>query len=305
MTILHWLDNISSTTFTPRDYLVELIAAAFEKNIIISLGHNSTKEFITLKLILEKSYELRNERNPKKTTLFITSTEAGGESIYNLIYHLTNLSVMRGNIDAIDEANIALGIDSSIDEHAGTSSDIIIDENYETNTYGKTDTIASAASGTKSDESIESTTFTIADSNTSTDTSTRNSTKSSDGASSNTTGNANAKPSTKWANKIHDFQVVILNIGNCRTALKKKLLRLSDINMIIVEDCHKQLNNAEFIDFFKRVAKKKQPPKVLGLGGPIHSAECPTEELEFHLGVLEKQVRCKVEASSDIVTVLR
>lgn len=89
----HWSDNVHTTAFTPRDYQVELAAAAKEKNIIICLGHNSSKEFIALKLLHEKGYELRRQQN-KKTSLFISYD---GESTFNLLFHLTDLKVLNIN----------------------------------------------------------------------------------------------------------------------------------------------------------------------------------------------------------------
>lgn len=101
----HWQDNLHSTTFTPRDFQVELLAAAAEKNIIVCLGHNSSKEFIALKLILEKSHELRRGRDDvnRKITLYITSGSCGGESTYNLVFHLTDLKVINLNVKALGE----------------------------------------------------------------------------------------------------------------------------------------------------------------------------------------------------------
>lgn len=102
----HWQDNLHSTTFTPRDFQVELLAAAGEKNIIICLGHNSSKEFIALKLILEKSHKLRGYREAKrKTTLYITSGSRGGESTYNLLFHLTDLKVINLNVKPSTEVD--------------------------------------------------------------------------------------------------------------------------------------------------------------------------------------------------------
>lgn len=98
-----WQDNLHSTAFTPRDFQVELLAAAGEKNIIVCLGHNSSKEFIALKLILEKSHELRRNDDQRKTTIYITSTSAGGESTYNLIFHLTDLRVINLNAFQIND----------------------------------------------------------------------------------------------------------------------------------------------------------------------------------------------------------
>lgn len=102
----YWQDNLHSTTFTPRDFQVELLATAGEQNIIVCLGHNSSKEFIALKLLLEKSHELRRSEHDelRRTTLYITSGNYGGESIYNLLFHLTDLKAT--NLNVIPSADV-------------------------------------------------------------------------------------------------------------------------------------------------------------------------------------------------------
>lgn len=85
----HWCDNVHTTSFTPRDYQVELLASASEQNIMLCLGHKSSKEFIALKLLQEKARELRQNRS--KVSLYLS--RFSGESAYNLIYHLTDLKV--------------------------------------------------------------------------------------------------------------------------------------------------------------------------------------------------------------------
>lgn len=99
-----WADNLHSTAFTPRDFQVELLAAAEEKNVIICLGHNSSKEFIALKLILERSHELRRQTADRKISIYITSELTTGDSTYNLIFHLTDLKVI--NLNAINRDHI-------------------------------------------------------------------------------------------------------------------------------------------------------------------------------------------------------
>ncbi|XP_055679119.1 endoribonuclease Dcr-1 [Lutzomyia longipalpis] len=83
-----WGDNVHTTAFTPRDYQVELLAAAFEKNTIVCIEQNSSKEFIALKLIHELGSCLRQD-NPKATVYL--SHERNGVSTFNFIYHLTDL----------------------------------------------------------------------------------------------------------------------------------------------------------------------------------------------------------------------
>lgn len=215
MATFHWQDNLSSTAFTPRDFQVELLAAASERNIIICLGHNSSKEFIALKLILEKSHELRCNRNEtKKITLILTASSTGGESLYNLIYHLTDLKV------------------------------------FNANTY-------------KTDSELN------------------------------------------WTEYVQNFQVIILDVTKCLDAVNVGSLNFSFINLIIVEDCHKNYNSTQLIELLDLVQKYKPKPKILGLAGPLHSAACSTDQLAFHLEVLEKTIQCKAETASDIVTVLR
>ncbi|XP_055849068.1 endoribonuclease Dcr-1 [Episyrphus balteatus] len=85
----HWCDNVHTTSFTPRDYQVELLASASEQNTMLCLGHKSSKEFIALKLLQEKARELRQNRS--KVSLYLS--RLSGESAYNLIYHLTDLKV--------------------------------------------------------------------------------------------------------------------------------------------------------------------------------------------------------------------
>lgn len=93
----YWTDNIHTTALTPRDYQVELLAAASEKNIIVCLGHNSSKEFIAQKLIHEKAHQLRCPTAPK-ISLFLCRD---GNSTYNLLFHLTDLRVC--NLNAQDD----------------------------------------------------------------------------------------------------------------------------------------------------------------------------------------------------------
>lgn len=214
MATFHWQDNLSSTAFTPRDFQVELLAAASERNIIICLGHNSSKEFITLKLILEISHELRCHNNEdKKVALVLTATPSGGESIYNLIYHLTDLKVLNVNAMSVE----------------------VLD----------------------------------------------------------------------WNECLQNYQVIILHIKKCLDVVFNGSVDLLRINLMVIEDCHKNYNNKEFVRLMDNVRKSKKLPKILGLAGPLHSAGCTTDQLAFHVEVLEKTIQCKTESASDIVTVLR
>lgn len=98
------LSNLSAVCFTPREYQIELLSAAKEKNIIACLSSIAAREFCALKLIQELSTELKRNKN-QKISLFITSST----SAYNLIHYLTDLKIINLNDledDEIDWENI-------------------------------------------------------------------------------------------------------------------------------------------------------------------------------------------------------
>ncbi|KAJ6640017.1 Endoribonuclease Dcr-1 [Pseudolycoriella hygida] len=204
----HWSDNVHTTAFTPRDYQVELAAAAKEKNIIICLGHNSSKEFIALKLLHEKAHELRRLTD-KKTSLYISYD---GESTYNLLFHLTDLKVL--NVNKCNSQDV------------------------------------------------------------------------------------------DWE-KINDYHVLIMNPNDCLNALICSYIQFEDINLMIIENCHKRSGKEELQDIFNYYSESSLKPQVLALAGPLHSPGCEPAHLSAELEYLEKFLQCKSESASDIVTVLR
>lgn len=200
--------NISAISFTPRDYQVELLSAAKERNIIICLSQNSAKEFCALKLIQELSHELRSPQN-RKISLFLTSSP----SAYNLIFHLTDLKVI--NLNDLEE-------------------DVI-----------------------------------------------------------------------DWEN-LSDNQVVILETKTCLNALECSFIDLNNVNLIIVDDCHRRTRKSDITEIFlKHYKHASEKPKIFGLAGPIHNAQCIPARLGAELEHLESLMMAKTETASDIVTVLR
>jgi len=51
-------DNIHTKTFTPQEYLVEVLSSAKNKNVIISLEGITNKVFVILKLIRELAFKI-------------------------------------------------------------------------------------------------------------------------------------------------------------------------------------------------------------------------------------------------------
>jgi len=211
----HWCDNnLHTTVFTPRDFQVELLAAAYERNTIICLGHRSSKEFIALKLLQELS---RRGRQRGRVSVYL-SCEVGVSkepcSIYTMLTHLTDLRVWQ------EQPDMQIPFD-----HCWT-----------------------------------------------------------------------------------DYHVSILRPEGFLSLLQGRDLLLSSVELIVLEDCHDSAVYQRIMPIFEEHIIPAAPadrPRILGLAGPLHSAGCELQQLSAMLATLERNVLCRIETASDIVTVLR
>jgi len=55
---LTFADNVHTKTFTPQEYLVDILSLAKNKNVIISLEGVTNKVFVILKLIQEFAFKM-------------------------------------------------------------------------------------------------------------------------------------------------------------------------------------------------------------------------------------------------------
>ncbi|XP_075148746.1 endoribonuclease Dcr-1 [Haematobia irritans] len=206
----HWCDNLHTAVFSPRDYQIELLASAFERNTMICLGHKSSKFFIALKLLQELSREQRATLTNSKISIYLSCNKA--PAMFTMLQHLTDLKVYQ------EQSN---------------------------------------------------------------------------------------SPNCEIP---HGFNVYILHPKTCLQLLQQGVLKLSNVYLLILEDCHQDVVHNDIKNLFKLFYKADEiheMPKVLGLAGPLHSAGCDLAELSAMLNNLEKTVQCKTETASDIVTVLR
>lgn len=105
-----------------------------------------------------------------------------------------------------------------------------------------------------------------------------------------------------------NYNIYILQPRTLLISLRNCDLKLSDICVLILEDCHCDVLLNDALSIFREFYLTNESlamPKVLGLAGPLHSAGCALGELDAMLKALEKTIHCKTETASDIVTVLR
>ncbi|XP_050060173.1 endoribonuclease Dcr-1 [Aphis gossypii] len=83
-------DNIHTKTFTPQEYLVEVLSSAKNKNVIISLGGLTNKVFVILNLIRELAFKIHRKYEKRKWTLLILEETEIDQYMFS-IRHLTDL----------------------------------------------------------------------------------------------------------------------------------------------------------------------------------------------------------------------
>ncbi|XP_051863503.1 endoribonuclease Dcr-1 [Drosophila albomicans] len=104
------------------------------------------------------------------------------------------------------------------------------------------------------------------------------------------------------------YNVIILQPNTLLSLFKSEALLLSQVQLIVLEDCHDSAVYRTILPIFEQYMLPVQPderPRILGLAGPLHSAGCELEELNAMLDTLEQRMMCRIETASDIVTVLR
>lgn len=100
--------------------------------------------------------------------------------------------------------------------------------------------------------------------------------------------------------------IILLKIEDFLHALDKELIFFEDVQLLVVDECHKHYGKREmhrlFDEYYEKASKK---PRILGLAGALHNAHCELGRLGAELEYLELLMRAQAETASDISTVLR
>ncbi|GLG98532.1 Endoribonuclease Dcr-1 [Gryllus bimaculatus] len=214
----HFNDNVYTKSFTPREYQVELLDAAKERNIIVCLGSAAGKIFIATKLIQELASIVRKPwRGGGKRTLYVVDTPTLVAQQAAYIRHLTDLSVGEYVLDTEEEQAIW---------------------------------------------------------------------------------------SVDWETELQTHQVLVMTSTVCFQVFRCGFLSFVDINLIVLDECHRAVRNHPVQQIMRDFDKCRQRPRVLGLTAPLLNNTCDPARLEGEIRRLEISLHSTAETASDIVSVL-
>ncbi|XP_069696429.1 endoribonuclease Dcr-1 [Periplaneta americana] len=214
----HFNDNVYTKSFTPREYQVELLDAAKERNIIVCLGTGSGKIFIATKLIQELANAIRRPfHHGGKRTFYLVDTVAMVAQQASYIRHLTDLKV--GEYTSSDAMDI-----------------------WDTE---------------------------------------------------------------DWEQEFRENQVLVMTSQICLEILQCGFLQMNYLNLIILDECHRALQDHPIRQIMKEYVTSYEQPRILGLTAPLLNSTCDPGRLEGELKRLEMVLHSTAETASDIVSVLR
>ncbi|XP_046503175.1 endoribonuclease Dicer isoform X1 [Equus quagga] len=109
----------------------------------------------------------------------------------------------------------------------------------------------------------------------------------------------------KWNQEFTKHQVLVMTCYVALNVLKNDYLSLSDINLLVFDECHLAILDHPYREIMKLCENCPSCPRILGLTASILNGKCDPEELEEKIQKLEKILKSNAETATDLVVLDR
>lgn len=112
----------------------------------------------------------------------------------------------------------------------------------------------------------------------------------------------------KWMQELDQHHVLVMTHDLFQNhLLTPGHLPLSQVNLLIFDECHHATKNHPYVQIMKRFSScsKEKWPHVLGLSASIISGKCKLGNLSTQLEALEETLHCRIETTRDLKEVAR
>ncbi|XP_019498029.1 PREDICTED: endoribonuclease Dicer isoform X2 [Hipposideros armiger] len=109
----------------------------------------------------------------------------------------------------------------------------------------------------------------------------------------------------KWNQEFAKHQVLVMTCFVALNVLKNGYLSLSDINLLVFDECHLAILDHPYREIMKLCESCPSCPRILGLTASILNGKCDPEELEEKIQKLEKILKSNAETATDLVVLDR
>ncbi|MEE6494432.1 hypothetical protein FKM82_017138 [Ascaphus truei] len=109
----------------------------------------------------------------------------------------------------------------------------------------------------------------------------------------------------KWNEEFVDHQILVLTCHVFLNVLKSENLSLSNINLLVFDECHLAIQDHPYREIMKICESCQTCPRILGLTASILNGKCDPSDLEEKIQKLEKILRSNAETATDLVVLDR
>ncbi|XP_068874283.1 endoribonuclease Dicer isoform X3 [Aphelocoma coerulescens] len=109
----------------------------------------------------------------------------------------------------------------------------------------------------------------------------------------------------KWSQEFSKHQVLVMTCHVALTVLRNEYLSLSDINLLVFDECHLAIQDHPYREIMKICEDYPSCPRILGLTASILNGKCDPAELEEKIQKLEKILKSNAETATDLVVLDR
>lgn len=101
------------------------------------------------------------------------------------------------------------------------------------------------------------------------------------------------------------YQVLLATSKTCAQLLADKKILPHQINLVIVDECHKSINNSQLKFILQTILSCNNVPRIIGLAVPLFNLTQEPGRLGLEIEKVENTFQCEVETASDILSILR
>lgn len=109
----------------------------------------------------------------------------------------------------------------------------------------------------------------------------------------------------KWNQEFVQHQVLVMTCHVFLNVLKKEYLSLSNINLLVFDECHLAILDHPHREIMKICDSCPTCPRILGLTASILNGKCDPSDLEEKIQKLEKILKSNAETATDLVVLDR
>ncbi|KAG6799300.1 endoribonuclease Dicer-1 [Apis mellifera caucasica] len=109
----------------------------------------------------------------------------------------------------------------------------------------------------------------------------------------------------EFIEKFEISHVLLATSKTCAQLLADKKILPHQINLVIVDECHKSINNSQLKFILQTILSCNNVPRIIGLAVPLFNLTQEPGRLGLEIEKVENTFQCEVETASDILSILR